>query len=61
MRYINNVGIEPLQRHTVPLGDDEITVIIRFLPVVEIWVMDVSWKGRNVYGIKLTSWSSSSA
>lgn len=54
MRLISNVSDESIQRHTIPLQDENITLIIRFYSVIQIWTMDCTYKGVTVRGTKCT-------
>lgn len=54
MIKIENITNEPHQRHTVVFQESEITLVLRFLPVVQIWVMFIEYKGKTVNGAKLS-------
>lgn len=50
---INNITDETHQRHLVIVDEQEVTVVLRFLPVVERWVVNVSYAGRELNGTML--------
>ena len=55
MKKLQSITDEPHQRHTVVFEESEITLSLRYLPTVEIWIMDVSYRGRDTRGIKLST------
>lgn len=55
MHKIQNITDEPFQRHTLLMDDDEAILELRFLPAVEIWVMNVAYKGKERNGSKLSA------
>lgn len=55
MHKINNITTDPFQRHTLLLDDKELTLELRFLPAVQIWIMDVEYLGRWQRGVKLSA------
>lgn len=54
MRHITTLGNEPIQTHTILFGDNEITLVIRFLPPVAIWIMDITFNDDSIYGVKMS-------
>ena len=56
MKQLINITSEPHQIHTIPLdySDDDIKLTLRFYPTVQIWGMDIEWKTKKVYGLKLS-------
>lgn len=54
MKKLQNVTDEPHQRHTIVFEESEIVLSLRYLPTVEMWVMDVSYKGIDTHGLKLS-------
>lgn len=55
MRRVENITAAPYQRHTLLLDDQELTLELRFLPAVQIWIMNVEYLGRWQRGIKLSA------
>lgn len=53
MRRIENISAETWQRHVVLFQESEITLTLRYLPTVELWVMDVEYKDFVIYGVGL--------
>lgn len=51
---ITNITDESVQRHILLVGDEEITITLRFFQTVEIWTMDVGWRGETFYGFMLS-------
>lgn len=47
--FIENLGSEPSQRHTIVLNDSELILSLRFLNSIERWVFDVEYKGVKIY------------
>lgn len=54
MIKILNIGSETNQRHTILFEGGEITLVLKFLPVVGIWTFDVEWKSAQILNIKLS-------
>lgn len=54
MRQILNIGSEAIQRHTIIFDEFEIVLLLRFFPKTQHWAFDVEYKGRNIYGEKLS-------
>lgn len=54
MRQIDNISTDTIQRHTIILDNGEITLKLRYLPVVQIWLMDVSYQDKVINGVKLS-------
>jgi len=52
---INNITSEAIQRHSLVIDDLDIDIILRFLPSVEIWLLDVEFEGRVLRGLKLSA------
>jgi hypothetical protein len=55
MRQIENITDEPHQRHTIVFEESEIALELRFLPVVEMWFVNVEYKGVVASGYKLSA------
>lgn len=53
MRRIENIGDETLQRHTILFQESEIVITLRYSPTVELWTIDVDYKGFLIYGLGL--------
>lgn len=51
---ITNITDEPSQRHTLLVGDDEITLILNFYDVTEMWSFDVAWRGVRYNGFMIS-------
>jgi hypothetical protein len=54
MRQILNIDSTAHQRHTLLFDEFEITVELRFLSPVQIWTMNIDYKGWSIKGIKLS-------
>ena len=54
MKRIENIGNEGLQRQTIPLPNGDAILTIRFLSVVQIWIMSVTYNDRTINGVKLS-------
>lgn len=54
MDLIANITSETEQRHILLFDRGEATIIIRYLPVVEMWKMRVEFRGDYIDGIKLS-------
>lgn len=54
MIQIENIDGAPHQRHTIIMGESEVDLSIRFLPTVEMWILDVTYGDRSAYGFKLS-------
>jgi len=54
MFSIENLTNQAHQQYIIPFHDEEIIITLRFLNVVSIWTMDVSYKNKNINGIKLS-------
>lgn len=50
---IQNITQETKQRHKILFLEEEVDVIIQFLPLVQSWTISVEYKQRNTYGIRL--------
>lgn len=55
MIRVSNITADPHQRHTLLTDDGQITLELRFLPAVQIWVMDTEYKGKVSKGVKLSA------
>jgi len=55
MHKLQNITAQPFQQHTLLLDDSEAVVELRYLPAVEMWLMNVSHGGRVRNGLKLTA------
>ena len=55
MKQITNITNEPNQRHIIPLDDSEIIFTLRFYPTIQQWCFDVTWDGKAIYGVKLST------
>ena len=51
---LQNITNEAFQRHLVLLDEQEVTVKLRFLPIAEIWTIDVEYADRSATGFKLS-------
>ncbi len=54
MLIIENITSDAHQKHTVITADGEITLSLRFLVAPQIWLMDVIYKGKAAYGLKIS-------
>jgi len=54
MRELTNLTDEPIQEHTILFEESEVLLTIRFFPKTEIWCFDAEYKGKAVYGLKLS-------
>lgn len=52
MINIKNLTDEAYQEHIILFQESEITLDIRFLPVVEQWYMDIRYKDFQIFGVK---------
>lgn len=55
MIQIENITADPHQRHTLLTDAGQVVIVLRFLPVVQIWVMDIEHEGRAQRGVKLSA------
>ena len=55
MIQIENITNEPHQRHTILFEESEIVLNLRYLPIIKIWIIDIEYKDKNLYGFKLSS------
>ena len=55
MREINNIGNEAAQDLTFVRDDGDIIINLKFLPLVQIWVMSVTFGDKSINGIKLST------
>jgi hypothetical protein len=51
---ITNITDEIDQIHTILFYDSDIILTLRYHNVTEIWTFDISYAGKNVYGVKLS-------
>lgn len=51
---IDNITDEAHQRHTIIFEESEVIISLRFLPVVESWVLNVQYKTVTANGYKLS-------
>lgn len=54
MKLIDNLTGDPAQLHSIKFGDKIITLVIRYLPMSEIWVATVTYNDRTISGVKLS-------
>jgi len=54
MKRLQNLTAEPIQRHTILFEKDEITFVLRFYPRTQVWLFDVEFGDKQVYGLKLS-------
>lgn len=52
---IENITSEAHQRHTILFEESEIVLTLRFYATVQIWCMDVEYKGKVAQGHKLSA------
>lgn len=52
---IQNISAEAHQRHVLLFDESEIELTMRFYPTVEMWTIDVSYKGQTATGYKLSA------
>lgn len=55
MIQVENITADPHQRHTLLTDAGQVVIVLRFLPVVQIWIMDVEHEGRAQRGVKLSA------
>lgn len=53
MRQIENIGTDARPRFTILLDDGSATLVLYYLAPVQMWFMDVSYKGKTRYGTAL--------
>jgi hypothetical protein len=53
MIEIKGITKEPHQIHRIAFGDSTITLELRYLPIVESWHCNVSYKGAKRNGVRL--------
>lgn len=51
---ITNITDEPSQRHVLLVDDEEITLILNFYAVTEMWSFDVSWREVRFNGFMIS-------
>lgn len=51
---ITNITDEPSQQHTLLVNDEEITFILNFYEVTEMWSFDVAWRGERFNGFMIS-------
>ena len=54
MIKLQNLTDQANQRHTVLFEESEAIVVLRYHPIIEMWVMDVEYKGDEAKGYKLS-------
>jgi len=54
MKKLQNITDEPHQRHTIVFEESEIVLSLRYLPTVEMWIMDVGYGDVSTHGLKLS-------
>ena len=54
MKQLQNLTNEPIQRHTILFEQSEITFVLRFYPRTQVWLFDVEFGNKQVYGLKLS-------
>ena len=52
-KQILNVSDETHQRHVILFEESEITMVLRYLPTVEMWVLDATYRGTALSGYRL--------
>jgi len=52
-KQILNISDETYQRHVVLFEESEITMVLRYLPTVEMWVLDAAYKDTVLSGYRL--------
>lgn len=51
---IQNLTSEANQRHTILFEESEIILVLHYHPSIEMWTINVEYKGQEVNGIKLS-------
>jgi len=56
MRFVTNIGVEPIQTQTFFFAgsDDPVRITLRYYGLIEAWYMDIRWRDRVSSGIKLS-------
>lgn len=54
MIKIQNITSEPYQEHILLFNETEITIRLRFFELIGFWSLDVEYKGKAIYGVKLS-------
>lgn len=54
MRLINNITESREQQHIILFNEFEINFNLKYLSVAESWIVDVTYKEKTIYGVKLS-------
>ena len=54
MRKLSGITNDPIQKYSFSVGDNEVSIRLRFLSVVESWVMDVEYNGKRINGVLMS-------
>ena len=54
MNQIINITNDAHQTQTLLTDDGNITLTLRFYPMEEAWIMDVTYGNKSVFGVKLS-------
>lgn len=54
MNQVINITNDAHQVHTLLTENGNITLTLRFYPMVEAWIMDVAYGTKSVYGVKIS-------
>lgn len=55
MIRIENLSSDAHQRHTLLIDRGQVALVLRYLPAVQIWIMDVEYLGKAQRGVKLSA------
>lgn len=51
---IDHLTSDPHQRHTILFAQSQIDLDLRYHPTIEMWAIDLTYKSRAIYGVKLS-------
>jgi len=54
MKRIQNITDEPIQRHSIIIGEYEAVLYLRYFPKTQHWTIGIEYEGGAVYGVKLS-------
>jgi hypothetical protein len=52
MLEIVNIKSDPIQKHYIPVLENQVEFTLRFYPTIQIWCFDIEYKGVSVLGLK---------
>lgn len=54
MKLLTNITQDAMQTFTLLIGEEEATITIRFYPTIQMWCFDLSFRGIDIKGIKIS-------